>query len=72
MNALRINSESPLLVTTIGDLVVAVVDAALEVVENEKNAYRIADLVLNNILKRSNGNLFLQDRPFGGRIVREA
>ncbi|HEY3302710.1 MAG TPA: hypothetical protein VGL70_04135 [Candidatus Binatia bacterium] len=51
MNALRKNVEDPALVTTVGDLVGAVIDASMEVVDDEQEAYRIAELVLNNMLR---------------------
>lgn len=38
---------------TIGDLVVAVTDAAIEVARNERKAYRIANLALRKILSIS-------------------
>lgn len=38
---------------TIGDLVVAVTDAAIEVAKNERKAYRIANLALRKILRIS-------------------
>ena len=38
---------------TLGDFVVAVTDAAIEVSKNERKAYRIADLALRNVLKLS-------------------
>ncbi len=39
--------------TTVGDLVVAVTDAALEIVKNEKKAYQIAGFVVNEMLDTS-------------------
>ncbi len=36
--------------TTVGDLVVAITDIALEVVKNEQRAYQIAGLVVNRML----------------------
>jgi hypothetical protein len=38
---------------TVGDLVVAATDAALEVSKNKKRAYRIAEVVVNKILRAS-------------------
>jgi hypothetical protein len=38
---------------TVGDLVVAIMDAALEVAENESKAYQIAGLALNRVLRVS-------------------
>ena len=37
--------------TTIGDLVVAVTDVALEVAKDKRKAYRIASRVVNSMLK---------------------
>jgi hypothetical protein len=37
--------------TTIGDLVVAVADVALEVAKDKRKAYRIATRVVNSMLK---------------------
>jgi hypothetical protein len=72
MNALRKSVEDPAVVTTVGDLVAAVMDASLEVVDDENEAYRIAGLVLNNILRLSSSNSFLLDGRYSGRLVREA
>lgn len=72
MNALRENFEDPTVVTTVGDLVAAVMDASLEVVNDEKEAYHIAGLVLNNILRLSSSNSFLLDGRYIGHLVREA
>ncbi len=47
---------------TVGDLVVAVTDAALEIVKDEKKAYQIAGLVVNEML----------DIPFLKRIGRNS
>jgi hypothetical protein len=37
--------------TTIGDLVVSIMDAALEVTRNERKAYRLSGLVLSKMLR---------------------
>jgi len=47
---------------TIGDLVVAVTDAAIEVSKNEQKAYRIADLALRRILSVSSPGNFRRTR----------
>lgn len=38
---------------TVGDLVVAATDAALEISKDKKRAYKIAEVVVNKILKAS-------------------
>ncbi|MGH7833585.1 MAG: hypothetical protein ACREQK_08070 [Candidatus Binatia bacterium] len=38
---------------TVGDLVVAATDAALEVSKNKKRAYQLAGVVVNKILRAS-------------------
>lgn len=72
MNALRKNIEDPPLVTTVGDLVAAVMDASLEVVGDEQEAYRIAELVLNKMLRVTSSRSPLFDGGYAGRLVREA
>jgi len=72
MNALRANFEDPTVVTTVGDLVAAVMDASLEVVDDEKEAYRIAGLVLNNMLRLSSSDSFLLDGRYIRRLEHEA
>jgi hypothetical protein len=37
--------------TTIGDLIVAIMDAALEVSKSERKAYRLTGLVVNKMLQ---------------------
>lgn len=54
---------------TIGDLVVAVTDAAIEVSKNERKAYRIADLALRRILSIASRENF-QGNPSGGDPMR--
>ncbi len=71
MKALAVDSENLPLVTTVGDLVSAVVDAALESVADERAAYRVAGLVLNNLLRLSSGGSLLLDEP-DPRRVRDA
>ena len=39
--------------TTLGDLVLAVTDAAMEISSNEKRAYQIASAVVNRVLRLS-------------------
>ncbi|HZD41179.1 MAG TPA: hypothetical protein VE131_10685 [Terriglobales bacterium] len=51
---------------TIGDLVVAVTDAAIEVSKNEQKAYRIADLALRRILSVSSPQNFQRAHSGGG------
>lgn len=53
MKPARISFESPPFVTTVGDLVVAVMDEALEVIKDERKAYQVAGVVLNKLLKLS-------------------
>lgn len=43
--------------TTIGDLIVAVVDAALEVSRDERKAYQITSVLLNKMLRASCQNV---------------
>lgn len=71
MNASRENFEDPTVVTTVGDLVAAVMDASLEVVADEEEAYRIAGLVLNNMLRLTSSRSLL-DARYVGRLMREA
>ncbi len=51
--------------TTVGDLVVAAMDAALEVSRNQRKAYRLAGIVLNKILSdsRLSARRFKGDSP---------
>ena len=46
--------------STLGDLIVAVMDEALQVTKNERQAYRIAATVVNKVLRVS---LSRTDRP---------
>jgi hypothetical protein len=71
MSALRKSVEDPV-VTTVGDLVAAVMEASLEVVDDENEAYRIAGLVLNNMLRLTSSRSLLFDGRSAGRLVREA
>ena len=50
---MRLEPPVKRLQTTVGDLVVAAMDAALEVSRNERKAYRLAGIVLNKMLKDS-------------------
>jgi hypothetical protein len=50
---MRIEPPVKRLQTTVGDLVVAATDAALEVSRNQRKAYRLAGIVLNKILNDS-------------------
>lgn len=72
MNGVNLDPQSLPLVTTVGDLVVAVTDAALEVVHDERKAYQVAGLVLNNMLLRLNSGSFLMDERYGKCVLREA
>ena len=45
------NDRKTKLRTTMGDLIVAVMDAALEVSRSERNAYRLTGLVVNKMLQ---------------------
>jgi hypothetical protein len=50
-NAMRTDFDGKRIHTTIGDLVVAVTDVALDVEKDKKKAYRIASRVVNSMLK---------------------
>lgn len=50
---MRDNHEAERVNTTLGDLVVAVSDAAFELYEDEKGSYLLASLALEEILKRA-------------------
>jgi len=58
-------TQNELLTATIGDLIVAVVDAALEADETEEQAFLVAGLVVNNLFLGSAGS-------YGGRPIRDA
>jgi hypothetical protein len=65
---MRISSDRESVQLTLGDLVVAVTDAALEISRDEKDAYRIASMTLNKMRLRSlsdddAANLDLPGRP---------
>ena len=47
---MRVEPPGKRLQTTVGDLVVAAMDAALEVSRNQRKAYRLAGIVLNKML----------------------
>jgi hypothetical protein len=49
----RVESPVKRLQTTVGELVVAAMDAALEVSKNQRRAYRLAEVVLNKMLSDS-------------------
>jgi serine phosphatase RsbU (regulator of sigma subunit) len=63
---MRTADESVTRKITIGDLVVAVTDAAVEVSKNERKAFRIADLALRRILSVSSPENFERTRNTGG------
>ena len=50
---MRVEPPVKRLRTTVGDLVVAATDAALEVSRNQRKAYRLAGIVLNKMLNDS-------------------
>jgi hypothetical protein len=50
---MRIEADGNGIHTTIGDFIVAVVDAALEVSKDERKAYQITGVVLNKFLRAS-------------------
>ena len=50
---MRTTSELGQVQITVGDLILAIMDAALETTENEKKAYQIAGLALNRVLRLS-------------------
>lgn len=50
---MRVEPPVKRLQTTVGDLVVAAMDAALEVSGNQRKAYRLAGIVLNKMLNDS-------------------
>lgn len=50
---MRPNHEQESIKTTLGDLVVAVSDAAFELYQDERGAYLLAGLALEAILKRA-------------------
>jgi hypothetical protein len=56
--------------TTLGDLVESVMEASLEVIDDEKEASVIAGIVLNNILKYSARSALLLDHR--SRQLRDA
>lgn len=50
---MRVDPRGRRLQTTVGDLVVAAMDAALEVSKDQRKAHRLAGIVLNKILSDS-------------------
>lgn len=65
---MRTAHESVTRKITIGDLVVAVTDAAIEVSKNERKAFRIADLALRRILSVSSPENFERTRSGDGPV----
>lgn len=63
------NAEPPVkrLQTTVGDLVVAAMDVALEVSKNQRKAYRLAGIVLNKMLNDSR----FKEHRFKGDLSRK-
>jgi hypothetical protein len=64
--------EDQILVTTIGDLILAVMDADLEAVHNDEQACHVANLVVNNILSLSAKDSLLFSNVCGARTLRDA
>jgi len=50
---MKANHDGERIQTTLGDLVVALSDAAFELYEDERGAYLLASLALEEILKRA-------------------
>lgn len=50
---MNINHEKEIIDTTLGDLIAAVSDAALELSENKREAYLLAGLAVGVILKKA-------------------
>ncbi len=50
---MRVDPRGRRLQITVGDLVVAAMDAAMEVSRNRRKAYRLAGIVLNKMLSDS-------------------
>ncbi|HEY7169010.1 MAG TPA: hypothetical protein VIB79_30925 [Candidatus Binatia bacterium] len=48
---------------TLGDLVVAVTDFAMEMSDNEEQAYRLASAAINDYLRRSKAEGKIRRRP---------
>jgi hypothetical protein len=48
---MKINSNVRRLRTTVGDLIVAITDVALQRCKNERTAYRITGIVFNRMLQ---------------------
>ncbi|MGE5304889.1 MAG: hypothetical protein ACM3TN_16385 [Alphaproteobacteria bacterium] len=65
---MRTPCNTPRMSSTLGDLIVAVMDEALEVSKNEKRAYQITAVVLNEVLRVS---LSRTDRPRTGAREKE-
>ena len=64
---MRVNPPGRRLQTTVGDLVVAAMDAALEVSKDQREAYRLAGIALNKILSDSR----LSARRFRGDLSKK-
>ncbi len=63
---MRVEQPVKRLQTTVGDLVVAAMDVALEVSRNQQKAYRLAGIVLNKMLNDSR----LRGRQPGGDLCK--
>lgn len=50
---MKLNHNRNRINTTVGDLIAAITDAALECTDNTKDAYRLASVVLVEILKNA-------------------
>lgn len=48
-----ISAHEPKLTTTLGDLIIAITEAALENGKSEEEGYQLASLALESILRRS-------------------
>jgi len=49
---MKLNHNRNRIDTTVGDLIAAIIDAALEYTDNTKDAHRLAGVVLVEILKK--------------------
>ena len=61
---MKLNHNRNRINTTVGDLIVAIIDAALEYTDNTKEAHRVAGVVLVEILKNAPLGAEIVDRPF--------
>ena len=61
---MKLNHNRNRINTTVGDLIAAITDAALEYTDNTKDAYRLASVVLVEILKNAPLSADIVDPPF--------